>query len=64
MSEQENPEYGVCLNCGEKSVIWDNDYSSEDIGYSFVGVVRMYHCTSCDADISYLINLEDKEKEQ
>lgn len=38
-----------CVHCGERSLIWDGDYSSYDFGYESDGVVRTYHCASCNA---------------
>lgn len=51
-----------CFHCGEKSVIWDSDFSFEDYGYEGEGIVHMCHCTNCGANILYTISLEDENE--
>ena len=43
-----------CFHCGG-SVIWDNDYSFDEMGYDGEGVVHCCHCADCGADIEYRI---------
>ena len=50
-----------CFHCGERSVIWDNDFSFEDCGYIGEGLVHFCHCTHCGAVIEYRISLEEDE---
>ncbi len=52
-----------CFHCGERAVIWDNDYSYEDVGVPGDGLVHFLHCTNCGAGIEYYINLEEDEDE-
>lgn len=51
-----------CFHCLNRSVIWDNDFSFEDYGYMGEGIVQVCHCTSCGAEILYLISLEEEEE--
>ena len=51
-----------CFHCCTKSVIWDGDFSFEDVGYDGEGIVHYCHCTNCGAKIEYYIRL-DKEDE-
>lgn len=48
-----------CFHCGERSVVWDNDFSYEDYGYEGDGIVHECHCTHCGAMITYMIPLAD-----
>lgn len=50
-----------CFHCGERAVIWDNDFSFEDYGYEGEGIVHVCHCTHCGAEIEYFIRLEEEE---
>lgn len=57
-----------CFHCLQRSVVWDNDYNPEDVGYDGEGVVHMLHCSNCGAMIEYviideIIN-EDEEEEE
>ena len=45
-----------CFHCGEKAVIWDNDFSFEDYGYEGDGIIHCCHCTNCGAEIEYKIS--------
>ncbi len=50
-----------CFHCGEKAVIWDQDFSFEDYGIEGEGIVHNCHCTKCGADIMYFISLEEED---
>lgn len=45
--------------CCEKAVIWDADFTFEDYGYEGDGLIHVYHCTNCGAEIEYRIPLDD-----
>lgn len=49
-----------CFNCGERAVIWDNDFTFEDYGYEGEGIVHECHCGNCGAWITYMISLEEE----
>jgi transcription elongation factor Elf1 len=49
-----------CLHCGKRAVIWDNDFSFEEMGYDGDGIVHVCHCTHCGAEIECRISLEDE----
>lgn len=51
-----------CFHCLNKSVIWDNDYTFEDLGYDGNGLVHLCHCASCGAEIEYRIPMEDDDE--
>lgn len=44
-----------CFHCLAQSVIWDSDFSFEDLGYDGDGIVQFCHCTNCGAEIEYRI---------
>lgn len=48
-----------CFHCGINAVIWDNDFSFEDMGLDGEGIVHMCHCTNCGAAITYEIPITD-----
>ena len=49
-----------CFHCGKRAVIWDNDFSFEDMGYDGDGIVHVCHCTHCGAEVEYRVSLEDE----
>ncbi len=49
-----------CFHCGNKSVIWDSDFSFEDYGMDGEGIVHCCHCTRCGAFIEYYIKLDEE----
>lgn len=56
-----------CFHCCARAVIWDADFSFEDVGYEGEGIVHYCHCTNCGAQIEYYISceeLEDAEEEE
>ena len=52
-----------CFHCGEKAVVWDNDFSFEDYGLDGDGIVHACHCSNCGARIEYYIGDQDEEDE-
>lgn len=48
-----------CFHCGHKAVVWDNDFTFEDMGYDGEGYVHICHCTHCGAEIEYQIKEEE-----
>lgn len=52
-----------CFHCGEKTVVWDNDFSFEDMGYDGDGIVHICHCANCGAEIEYRIPFSNSEDE-
>lgn len=51
----------ICFNCGEDSVMWDNDLSFEDYGLDGDGVVHELHCIKCGAEITYYCKEDNDE---
>lgn len=49
-----------CFHCGNRSVVWDSDFSFEDMGYDGEGIVNVCHCTNCGAYIEYRIRLDEE----
>ncbi len=45
-----------CFHCLSKSVIWDNDFTYEDVGMDGEGIVHMLHCENCGATIEYYVD--------
>ena len=53
-----------CFHCCTQSVIWDNDFSYEEMGYEGDGIVHICHCTNCGAEIEYKIPLNSSNNEE
>ena len=53
-----------CFHCGQRAVIWDNDFNAEDYGYSGRGIVHALHCSNCGAIIEYILMEEDDEQRE
>ena len=53
-----------CFHCGCRSVIWDNDFMFEDMGYDGEGIVHLCHCTKCGAQIEYKIPLDNEDGDE
>ena len=52
-----------CFHCLTKSVIWDFDFTFEDFGYEGEGLIQIYHCANCGAEIEYRIPFNDENSE-
>lgn len=54
-----------CFHCGKRAVIWQNDFSFDEMGYEGDGIVHICHCSNCGAEIEYripdLLSTEDDE---
>ena len=50
-----------CYHCLSRSVIWDCDYDADDFGYDVDGIVQIFHCAECGAEIEYLIPFDKPE---
>lgn len=53
-----------CFHCCTNSVIWDNDFSYEDMGYEGEGIVHICHCVRCGAEIEYRIPLDSNDNDE
>ena len=42
-----------CFHCGERAVIWQNDYDFEDYGIDGDGIIHDLRCSNCGARITY-----------
>lgn len=51
-----------CFHCGERKVVWQNDYDYEDLGYDGQGIVHMCTCSNCGAEIEYRVPLGTNEE--
>jgi len=51
-----------CFHCGEKAVIWDADFTLEEVAGEGDGIVHMCHCTNCGAEIEYVIRFDQEEE--
>ena len=51
-----------CFHCGQRSVIWDNDFSFEDFGLEGQGLIHQCHCANCGAEIEYKISYNDDDE--
>ena len=53
-----------CFHCGSRSVIWDSDFTFEDMCREGQGIVHLCHCTNCGAQIEYYIPCDDGEEDE
>ena len=53
-----------CFHCGARAVVWDSDYSFEDVGLIGDGLVQVLHCAACGATIEYYLDFEEDEEDQ
>lgn len=45
-----------CFHCLMRTVIWDSDFSGEDIGIDDGdAIVHYLHCSNCGAQIEYIV---------
>jgi hypothetical protein len=52
-----------CFHCGCKAVVWESDFSFEDMGYDGEGIVHICRCSNCGAEIEYRISFNDDDEE-
>ena len=52
-----------CFNCLSRSVSLDTDFDFSGFGYEGEGIVHMYHCSNCGAEIEYRVPIEDQGEE-
>ena len=43
-------------------MIWDCDYDFEDFCYEGDGIVQIFHCAECGAEIEYMIPFHRDEE--
>jgi hypothetical protein len=46
------------------SVIWDNDYSLEEVYGVGDGIIHACHCTECGAEITYVLRFDDEKESE
>lgn len=51
------------FDCGSDSVGWKNDYDFQDFGYEGQGLVRIFVCKNCGAEIEYRCPIDHDDKE-
>ena len=44
-------------------VIWNCDYDFDDFGLDGDGIVQVFHCSSCGAEIEYYISFNEDEED-
>ena len=49
-----------CAHCGQKAVYWQCDFDFEDFGYEGQGIVQIYSCRNCGAEIEYRVPIADE----
>ena len=50
-----------CEVCNSK-LVWCNDFSSDDFGYEFEGIVGVYQCCDCELMYSFISNFDTDEE--
>lgn len=53
-----------CFHCLARAVIWDIDFSFDDVGYEGEGLIHFCHCANCGAEIEYAIRFDVEEEEE
>lgn len=51
-----------CFHCGNRMVVWDADFNSEEYGYEEGGIIHELHCDCYGAYITYFVP-QDQPKE-
>tara|TARA_Y100000385_G_C12761395_1_gene495243 strand:- start:368 stop:532 length:165 start_codon:yes stop_codon:yes gene_type:complete len=49
----------TCWLCGGK-LIWGADFNAEEYGYEGEGIVATLTCSSCNADVTYVLLQEEE----
>lgn len=52
-----------CFHCGKMAVVWDSDFSFDEMGYEGDGVVHICHCSECGAEIEYRVPADTEDEE-
>lgn len=52
-----------CFHCLNNTLVWQSDFSFEDLGYEGEGIIHYLICSHCGAEVEYKISLEEKEEE-
>ena len=50
----------TCPACGGQ-LIWQSDFAFEDCGYDGDGIVTMYVCAQCGADVETAVRIGESE---
>lgn len=50
-----------CFHCGQKAVIWQSDFSFDEMLYEGEGIVHICYYSNCGAEIEYRISTDDEE---
>ena len=53
-----------CFHCLARAVIWDSDFSYEDVGLDGEGIVQFLHCDNCGARIEYYVDIDPLEEDE
>lgn len=53
-----------CFRCGCKSLVWQNDYDTEDFGYEGEGIVSLLTCSNekCRSEVQVTTFFENDEE--
>lgn len=51
-----------CFHCQEDTVVWDSDFTPDEMGIEGEGVVHLLHCGNCGAVIQYTVLEEGDER--
>ena len=57
--QEEDKNMYECFHCGQRTVVWQSDFSFDEIGYEGEGIVHICSCSNCGAEIEYRVALED-----
>lgn len=53
-----------CFHCGHRAVIWDSDFTLQDVygeEEEGEGLVHFCHCSHCGAEIVYTIRFDQED---
>lgn len=53
-----------CPFCGEPTIIWDNDYDLQDVGYEEEGILSEYHCMNCNAWFEFGVPFQKENQKE
>ena len=49
-----------CYNCGSDKVIWQNDWDFDDLQYEGNGIISLYTCGECGAEIEVSVSIDEE----
>lgn len=52
-----------CFHCGERAVVWQADFTFDEVGLEGDGIVHFCICGNSGAEIQYRVPMEDNDEQ-